>query len=257
MIDLILKAIRPWPRHPIDVLYGIETSKRVRRFALRTGNQTADQSNVGYVGSQPSIVRTCLEQLPDLTGAVFCDLGCGKGRILSVASEYPFGSIVGIELSPLIARAAARNSARIAERHPERTRIQVLNADATRPPLPQTGTAVLFLYNPFHGDMTAKLIEHLEQTLSQRPELKIFVICYNPVQAPLFDGSSLFSRYYAQMHRFSDEERQTSPFGNDYDSVVIWQSCSGVMAPARDGADRRVDVTIPDLAATVVSDTPG
>jgi SAM-dependent methyltransferase len=257
MIDMILKAIRPWPRHPIDRLYGIETSKRVRRFALRTGDRTADLSNVGYVGSQPSIVRACLELLPTLTGATFIDLGCGKGRILSVASEYPFGSIIGIELSPRVARAAARNSAHIAEHHPERSPIRILNADASQPPLPETGVAVLFLYNPFHGDMTARLIDHLELTLEQRPDLKVFVICYNPVQAPLFDQSRPFSRYYAGMHRFSNEERETSPFGNDHDSVVIWQSRTGAMAPAHPGADRRVEVTIPDLAATVHCEANG
>lgn len=256
MIGKILKAIRPWPTHPIDRRYGIETSRRVRRFQMRTGNPTADHSNVGYVGSQPSIVRTCLDLLPDLTGAAFFDLGCGKGRVLSVATEYPFKSIVGMELSKVVFQTAVRNAARISKRFPDRTQIQLLNANATHPPLPQNGTVVVFLYNPFHGDVTAQLLTNLEDHMKANPGLKLFVIYYNPVQAALFDASKMFSRHYAALHHFSNEERKSSPFGNDYDSVVIWQSQSEPMAPALPGADRRVEVEIPNLAA-IVRHEPG
>lgn len=255
MIGRILKALRPWPTHPIDRQYGIETSRRVRRFRMRTGDPTADQSNVGYVGSQPSIVRACLDLLPDLNGAAFFDLGCGKGRILSVATEYPFGSITGLELSKVVFRTAVRNAALVARRFPERTPIQVRNANASRPPLPHNGTVVLFLYNPFHGDVTTQLIGNVEAQLRENPGLKIFVVYYNPVQAALFDGSAAFSRYYAGLHGFSGEEQRSSPFGNDYDSIVIWQSRSEPMAPALPGANRVVEVEIPDLAAIVRHDS--
>lgn len=255
MIGRILKAIRPWPTHPIDRQYGIETSRRVRRFRMRTGNPTADQSNVGYVGSQPSIVRACLDLLPDLTGATFFDLGCGKGRILSVATEYPFKAIVGMELSKVVFRTAARNAALISKHFPDRVPIQVLNENAIRPPLPQSGTAVVFLYNPFHGDVTAQLLASLEDHMKSNPGLKVFIVYYNPVQAALFDASKMFSRHYAALHHFSNEEQQSSPFGNNYDSVVIWQSQSEPMAPALAGADRYVEVEIPDLAAIVRHDS--
>jgi SAM-dependent methyltransferase len=255
MIGRILKALRPWPTHPIDRQYGIETSRRVRRFRMRTGDPTADQSNVGYVGSQPSIVRACLDLLPDLSGAAFFDLGCGKGRILSVATEYPFQSITGMELSKVVFRTAARNAAHIAKRFPGRTPIQVLNANASRPPLPRMGTVVVFLYNPFHGDVTSTLVRTLESDLGECPGLKIFVVYYNPVQAELFDKSSLFSRYHAALHSFSKEEQNSSPFENDYDSVVIWQSRSEPMAVPRPGANRVVEVEIPDLAAIVRHDS--
>ena len=251
MIDRILKALRPWPSHPIDRLYGIETSRRVRRFRLKTGDPTADRSNVGYVGSQPSIVRTCLDLLPDLSGAAFFDLGCGKGRILSVATEYPFASITGIELSKVVYRTAARNGAQISRRYPDRTPIRVLNGDASAPSLPKSGTAVVFLYNPFHGDVTARLIGALEQALAESPGLKIFVIYYNPTQAALFDGSGMFSRFYAELRNFSDEERESSPFGNDYDSVVMWQSRSEPMAAPLPGSERAVEITVPDFVAIV------
>ncbi|HEX5378435.1 MAG TPA: class I SAM-dependent methyltransferase [Phenylobacterium sp.] len=257
MFNRILKALKPWPKHPIDTQYGIETSRRVRRFRLRTGDPAVDSSNVGYVGSQPSIVRACLDLLPDVRGAAFFDLGCGKGRVLAVATEYPFKSITGIELSPVVRRSAERNCARLADRHPERTRAHALQADATRPSLPDAGMVVLYLYNPFHGDMVARLIEHLTRNLEAKPGLKLFVVYYNPAQAALFDGAGIFSRYYAAKHAFSEDERRSSPFGNEYDSVVIWQSRTEPMAAPLPGADRKVDIEIPNLAAIVRYEADG
>jgi hypothetical protein len=44
---------------------------------------------------------------------VFADLGCGMGRLLLEAAErYPFRRVVGVELVPRFADAAARRSAR-------------------------------------------------------------------------------------------------------------------------------------------------
>jgi SAM-dependent methyltransferase len=39
----------------------------------------------------------------------FVDLGCGKGRVLMMASDLPFHRIVGVELSPALLEVARRN----------------------------------------------------------------------------------------------------------------------------------------------------
>ncbi len=251
MINRILKALRPWPKHPIDHQYGIETSGKVRRFLIRSGDAAADSSNTGYVGSQPSIVRHCLELLPNLSGGAFFDLGCGKGRILAVATEYPFAAITGIELSGLVARIAQRNCQQVAARHPDRTRARVIHGDASQPVLPALGSVVLYLYNPFHGDVVATLIANLTRDLAAKPDLKVWIVYYNPTQAALFDGAQNFVRHYAAKNAFSDEERASSPFGNDYDSVAIWQSRGEPMAPALPQANRRIEIEIPNLMAHV------
>ncbi len=251
MLDRILHALRPWPKHPIDRQYGIETSSKVRRFLIRSGNAAADISNNGYVGSQPSIVRQCLELLPNLAGGAFFDLGCGKGRILAVATEYPFASITGIELSGLVARIAQRNCEGVAARHPNRTRAQVIHGDASQPTLPNSGSVVLYLYNPFQAGVVTALIANLTRDLAAKLDLKIWIIYYNPTQAALFDGAKNFVRHYAAKNSFSDEERASSPFGNDYDSVAIWQSCGEPMAPALPNANRHIEITTPNWIAHV------
>jgi SAM-dependent methyltransferase len=91
--------------HPFDRFYGIDTSGFVPAEEL--ASSPFDGGKPGfYAGSQPSIIRTALATLTALEPFTFVDLGCGKGRPLIVASEFPFRDIVGIELSESLARAA-------------------------------------------------------------------------------------------------------------------------------------------------------
>jgi len=251
MLDRISRALRPWPHHPIDDEYGIETSRKTLRLRLRTGDRIVDQANVGYVGSQPSIIRKCLSLLPSCAGATFVDLGCGKGRVLAVATEFPFASISGIELSGALCDRAERNFRRLTARFPDRIRPRILKGDATGPRLPEAGVAVLFLYNSFKGPLVARLVAHLTAQLARTPELTLFLVYYNPVQAVMFDDCAAFDRFHAARYDFEASERDTSPFGNQHDSVVIWQSSATPIAAPLPDAGRDVRVLVPDFAATV------
>jgi SAM-dependent methyltransferase len=103
--------------HPFDRFYRIDTSGFVASEEL--ASSPFDGGKPGfYAGSQPSIIRTALETLPALEPFAFVDLGCGKGRPLIVASEFPFHSIVGIELSQALARAASKNASILRRRFP-------------------------------------------------------------------------------------------------------------------------------------------
>lgn len=131
-----------WARpHPFDREHGIETSGCVPGYLIQ-----ADVRN--YSGSQPSIVRRALEQIPGPERYALVDLGCGKGRVLAVASELPFRRVVGVELSPILAKAARRNAGVLARRYPARTRIEVAVADAATFRLPDGPVVVLFCSTP-------------------------------------------------------------------------------------------------------------
>lgn len=240
-----------FPTHPIDAQYGIETSSRVKAAQMSTGDDLVDRENIGYVGSQPSLIRRALARIDDLSQATFIDLGCGKGRALAVASEYPFRRVVGIEASEPICVQARANAAVIARKFPERTAIDIVHGNAAAPALPEAGLAILFLYNSFGLELIDQLVAHLARAIAARPELKLFVIYYNPVYFASFDDSGAFARHSAEKNRFSPEETGSSPFGNDFDSVVIYQSLGATMQPQHDGADREIRITVPRYGADV------
>lgn len=211
--------------HPFDDLHGTDTrgAEMPRDFAV---DESVRASAHAYLGSQPNVIRLALGYLPDLDGFTFLDLGCGKGRPLFVASEFPFGDILGVELSPHLAEIARRNAAIMARRYPQRTAVRIEVADASAFALP-SGNLVLFMYHPFGSDLVAKVVSQVEAALA-REERSIYIVYYNPVGGRCFDASPLLRRRFAGMLAYAEEERG---YGLDLteDPVVIWQ---GGRAPA-------------------------
>jgi SAM-dependent methyltransferase len=230
--------------HPLDRFLGTDTSGYIAANKLSSGVSDS-QHRYGYAGSQPSILRSALQALPPLDGYSFIDLGCGKGRPLLVASEFPFREIVGVEVSPRLADQAKKNAGILRRRFPERVPIRVLVCDASAYPFPP-GNLVVFLYNPFGEEVIAKVIVAMEASLPA-DRRKLFVVYYNPVYGACFDASRAFSRYFAARLPYSKEEKG---YGADFDdTVVIWQA--GVAEPAHDSADARIVVINPSVRAEI------
>jgi hypothetical protein len=224
--------------HPFDRMNGTRTSGFIPPEQL-TNSAFADALPHCYCGSQPSIVRAALTQLPDLAYFTFIDLGAGKGRPAMVASEFPLREVVGVELSqPLVARAR-RNVAIYRRRHPDHAPIRIENADAATFRFP-AGNLVVFLYNPFGETLIRRVVSNLEQALADERR-SLFVIYYNPVFGACFDASPVFRRYHAGTIFYAAEEQGYGP--DSADPIVIWQGGSSL--PARVGADAPIRVVRP------------
>jgi SAM-dependent methyltransferase len=66
----------------------------------------------GYAGVPPSTLGPALAALPiKHEEFTFVDIGCGKGRALFIAAEFPFRRIVGAELAVELAQIARANVA--------------------------------------------------------------------------------------------------------------------------------------------------
>ena len=225
-------------QHPFDFEHGTDTSGFVASQNLPSSLVDTVRKHV-YGGSQPSIIRTALAELPPLENFTFVDLGCGKGRPLLVASEFPFRSLVGVELSAPLAADARKNAAILRQKFPARPAIQIETGDASAFPLP-TGNLVVFLYNPFGAEVVAKVVTGMEAALAAEKR-SLFVVYYNPVHGACFDASPALTRFFAATIPYAEEERGFGP--DTEDPVVIWQT--GNSAPARPGADARIVVTSP------------
>lgn len=210
-----------WDRvHPFDRLHGTQTSGYVPASELPPGEPR--EHAVCYAGSQPSILRTALSTLPELQSCTFVDLGCGKGRALLVASEFPFRDILGVELSPGLAATARRNAERIALRHPHRAAIRIAVGDATHHPLPP-GDLVLFLYHPFDAEGVGRVADTVRAALAQpQAQRRLYVIYYNPVAGDRFDAVPSLRRRYARMLPYSPQERGFGPDATD--TLVVWEN---------------------------------
>lgn len=173
-----------------DAAYGVETAGQVGWKDLQAGAAT-DAFAYDYMATPPAAARLVLARLGDVSQATFFDIGCGKGRALILASELPFRALVGIDRSPALLEVARQNAAKVAARYPERTAIEVRQADATDPPWP-AGDLVIWLFNPFKRPVMVEFVRALERCLRATPR-QVTVLYLNPQCADVLDRSPLLT----------------------------------------------------------------
>ncbi|MDH5580876.1 MAG: class I SAM-dependent methyltransferase, partial [Bdellovibrionales bacterium] len=72
----------------------------------------------------------------------FIDVGCGLGRVVHYASDYPFKRIIGLDIG--------ENIIELAEKNIKNRDITLLTQDVLDY-VPPTGKNIYFLYNPFNA----------------------------------------------------------------------------------------------------------
>ena len=79
----------PEPTHPFDLLHGTDTGGYLSSADLH-GVSLSSLYTTAYYGVAPSVLTHAIATLPlkyeDFT---FVDLGCGKGRAVLVAAQFP------------------------------------------------------------------------------------------------------------------------------------------------------------------------
>lgn len=147
--------------HPFDLLHGTETGGRISSGDLGAVSLSALYAT-GYLGVPPSALRPALAALPiRYEEFSFVDIGCGKGRALLIAAEFPFQRLAGVEIAPELCEIAEAN---VALKPQWQNRISVVNEDASTFVFPD-GPLVLFLYHPFYTPMLRRMLENLERQL--------------------------------------------------------------------------------------------
>ncbi|HEX3147671.1 MAG TPA: class I SAM-dependent methyltransferase [Gemmataceae bacterium] len=109
---------------------------------------------------------------------VFLDYGSGMGRVVLMAARYPFRRVIGVEISAVLNEVARKNLDRLAGRR-RCDCVELWTSDAARFPVPDD-VSVIFLYNPFHGDVLRQVLSNIRTSLDRLPR-RIVMIFNNPV----------------------------------------------------------------------------
>jgi len=109
----------------------------------------------------------------------FIDLGSGKGRVLLMASDYPFRRIIGVELLPALHQIAQENLAKYRSESQRCLVLESICGDATEFQFPAE-PIVLYLFNPFPESGLRKVLANLEQSLREHPRA-CYVLYHNPL----------------------------------------------------------------------------
>lgn len=98
---------------------------------------------------------------------VFLDYGSGMGRAVVLAATYPFGKVIGVELVPSLHALATENVRRALKKLRCRD-IELHNVDARAFPIPPEVT-VIYMWNPFSGDILNAVFANIQQSLAEFP----------------------------------------------------------------------------------------
>jgi SAM-dependent methyltransferase len=140
-----------------DKKYGVDTFPLV--FAVPTSSPNLAHGH-RYEASPERTVRWVLANCGmSYANTVFIDVGCGKGRALILAAEYPFKKILGIEYSPELAQICRENLIKLGLQD----RCEVVIADAADFKFLE-GNLLVFFYNPFDAILLERIFKNLAAT---------------------------------------------------------------------------------------------
>jgi SAM-dependent methyltransferase len=219
----------PVPTHPFDLEHGMDTSGLLFAEHLASGHAHDDHINA-YWGTAPSGFRGVLEQWQQvLAGSIqdytFLDIGCGKGRVLMLASGAPFQRIVGVELSPALTAIAERNMAKWRVQWSTAphlcANIDILNVDALAAPIPDS-PVVLYIYNSFNLYVMLPLLQRL-QALALARSTPIDLIYAKPQQAALVNTVPGIALLAAGSIPLASEDRAACAFSTTHLDYRIYR----------------------------------
>ncbi len=154
---------------------------RHHAFDRRLGVDTRGYSDLRYEPTPADVFHEMISKLPfDPREFVFVDFGSGKGKVLMLAAQYPFLSVVGVELWEDFHRIALDNLKSFRERAVCAAKVTSLRMDAADFPLPDA-PLVLYFFNPFPEAVLTRVLSNLKESLSRAPR-RVFVLFYAPVR---------------------------------------------------------------------------
>ena len=155
----------------MDVSLGIDTRGYFRPEELHS-SECLEYTPVSYKAA-----KRLLDSVPVSPDDVFVDYGCGKGRIVVLASGYRYKQVVGVEISPPLCRDAERNL-RLTRLKRRCGNVQVLPMDATAYQVPNDATA-LFFGNPFSGEILRTVVSNVRSSYLRKPRKISFLVFNN------------------------------------------------------------------------------
>ncbi|MGH9469890.1 MAG: class I SAM-dependent methyltransferase [Terriglobia bacterium] len=186
--DLTQKALRSlwhFRSHYFDWRHGVETAAKTSFNHLKIDSSNAQYGGGLYEAVGIKAARNALRLDIDHRKYAFVDFGSGKGRVLLLASEYPYRRIIGVEFAEELHQAALRNIRKYRSRHRRCSAIESIHADAAEFQIPAT-PLVLHFFNPFGPPVMSRVLANIQASLEKLPRDAIFIY-HTPRHVQLFE----------------------------------------------------------------------
>jgi hypothetical protein len=129
----------------------------------------------------------------DFSRLTFVDYGAGKGRVLLLASQYPFHAIGGIEFAEELHDDATMNIAQFPRSRMKCRNVECVLEDASALG-PPDGESVHYFFNPFSREVFAEVLHNLVVSYRKRPRRFYLILVDPPAVTDMIDNSGVFQR---------------------------------------------------------------
>jgi SAM-dependent methyltransferase len=199
----------PEPVHPFDIQHGTDTGGYYSSADLH-GKTLSVVYTTAYYGIAPSALASALSDLNiNYNEFTFADVGCGKGRAMIVAAQFPFHSLWGVEISPELCEIARAN---LALRPEWANRASILNEDAASVTFPQ-GPLMIMMFHPFLAPVLRRMLANLEAQLRKSPRTTYLLYARNPRYTEVLERFPFLQEISETTHPLSSEDAAVNRWG--------------------------------------------
>jgi SAM-dependent methyltransferase len=124
------------------------------------------------------------------TDGVFVDFGSGKGRVLMLAAEWGFKTIVGVEFSHELCETARKNLSTVRERFGLDADIEILEMDVVGYEV-KPEENVFFMFNPFDAGIMEVVLDKIAGSVAAHPR-HVWLIYQYPECRTAIDAHGAF-----------------------------------------------------------------
>ena len=174
----------------IERLFFVRTSKHVPLSIVRVPHQLR-RSGHDYRPTPRLIFKWAMEALPEpVNHYEFIDYGVGRGRVLLMASHYPFEKITGAEIAEELHNDCLLNIAQYPRSLMKCRDVDCVHVSAMRLPVPEQ-EAVFYFNNPFNLTMLERVIGQIVRSYKQSP-LRFYVVCVDMDEREVLEDTGIF-----------------------------------------------------------------
>jgi hypothetical protein len=173
-----------------DIEHSVETSVRVHVTDLRIKSRNWIHAEPYFATPWGLLTEALAPAISRLEGLTFIDLGSGKGRVVLMASEFPFRKIIGVEFSPELDAAARRNVEAYRSGTQRCRNIALSCMDFTKFQFP-VEPLIVFLYNPARERVIRTVAQNLMRSLREHPR-EIWIVYVTPYE--IFDAETALEK---------------------------------------------------------------
>jgi len=172
-----------------DFRYGTNTARNLSLNAMEVvGSNKARATWAESTQQRP--FRALMRQLQLPCKGDFVDLGSGKGKVLLLASAYPFENIVGVEFAEELNDICRENIRRYTRKKSPQGNIQVITGDVVD--FRFSGREeVIYISNPFDGIILDQVLQNIVASV-QASDRDLWVIYSAAIYRKVLDDCTLF-----------------------------------------------------------------